>query len=207
MATPAPAVIVNTETDDSIPVMYNPEEYRIEQGNSFAEIGIPGQQSPPLQFVRGKARSLTMELVFDTNAEGNSDVRDHVDRILALLQKTQRTKAPPVLRFAMGRFRMDCVLVDVAQRYTMFRADGTPVRAILSVRFQEHVKLDVQVRRGLFVGPPLLHRIVGGETLSSVAAEYLGDASRWREIADANGIADPLALIPGASLVIPGGSG
>jgi nucleoid-associated protein YgaU len=206
MAAPAPAVIINTETGDRIPVMYNPEEYRVEQGNTFAEIGIPGLEAPPLQFIRGRARALTMDLLFDTNAEGGGDAREHVGRVLALLRKHQRTQAPPVLRFLMGRFDMRCVLVDAAQRYTMFRADGTPIRAIVSARFQEHVRIDVQVRRGLFVGPPVLHRIAGGETLSALAAQYLGDAGRWREIASANGIADPLALVPGASLVIPGAS-
>jgi Contractile injection system tube protein/LysM domain len=205
MAAPAPAVIINTETGERIAVMYNPEEYRVEQGNTFAEIGIPGLESPPLQYVRGRARSLSMDLLFDTNAQGGTDVRGHVGRVLALLRKSQRTQAPPVLRFVMGSFDMTCVLVDAAQRYTMFRADGTPIRAILSTRFQEHVRVDVQVRRGLFVGPPALHRIASGETLSALAAQYLGDADRWREIAQANGIANPLALVPGASLVIPGG--
>jgi len=206
MAAPAPAVIINTETNERIPVMYNPEEYRVEQGNTFAEIGIPGLESPPVQYIRGRARILSMDLLFDTNAQGGTDVRDHVRGVLALLGKTQRTQAPPVLRFVMGRFDITCVLVDATQRYTMFRADGTPIRAILSTRLQEHVRIDVQVRRGLFAGPPVLHRIAGGETLSALAAQYLGDSGRWREIAQANGITNPLTLMPGASLVIPGGS-
>ena len=42
-----------------------------------------------------------------------------------------------------------------------------------------------------------------GETLDRIAAKYYGDSTRWRMLADANGIADPLALRPGALLSIP----
>ena len=71
----AKAVIINTVTGASFPVMYNPEELQVEQGNNFAEVGIPGLNAPPLQYVRGKARVLTMELFFDTYETGQ-DVRD-----------------------------------------------------------------------------------------------------------------------------------
>ena len=40
----------------TVPVMYNPEELKLEQGNKFAEVGIPGLNASPVQYVRGKAR-------------------------------------------------------------------------------------------------------------------------------------------------------
>jgi nucleoid-associated protein YgaU len=201
----AKAVIVNTETDESIEVMYNPEEYRLEQGNNFAEVGIPGLAAPPIQYVRGRARSLSMDLFFDTY-EANEDVRAHTGRVVRLLEKSPRTHAPPGLLFNMGRFTFNCVLVDAAQRYTMFRPDGTPVRATISTRFQEYVRIELEVRRGLFVGPPTLHNVAGGETLAALAGQYLGDPTRWREIAEANAITNPLAVAAGTALVVPGGA-
>ena len=41
---------------------------------------------------------------------------------------------------------------------------------------------------------------------SGLAADYLGDPTAWRRIAEANKIDDPLNLSPGLSLVVPGGS-
>lgn len=199
----AKAYIVNTQTGERIPVMYNPEEYRLEQGNNFAEVGIPGLDAPPVQYVRGKARMLSMDLFFDTY-EAGEDVRRHSGRVVGLLDKLPQTSAPPILLFAMGPFTFECVLVDVSQRFTMFLRDGTPVRATLTVRFQEFVRVQVEVQHGLFIGPPTLHNIASRQTVSDVASAYLGDPRRWRELAEANNIDDPFHLQEGRTLVVPG---
>lgn len=198
------ATIINTVTNEKISVMYNPEEFKLDQGNTFAEVGIPGLNAPPIQYVRGRARSLTMDLFFDTYESGQ-DVRAYTGQVVNLLNTLPQTKAPPVLLFSMGRFNFECVLVDAGQRYTMFLRDGTPVRATLSTRFQEYVRVDITIQQGLFIGPPSLQSYIQGQTLSGLASDYLGDPSQWRSIAQANNIDDPFHIPPGTPLVIPGG--
>jgi hypothetical protein len=223
----AKAMIINTVTAASFPVMYNPEELKFEQGNDFAEVGIPGLNAPPLQYVRGKSRVLTMELFFDSYETGE-DVRDFTQPIVALLDKQPLTMAPPVLLFSLGRVQFRCVLVDAGQRFTMFLRDGTPVRSTMSVRLQEYVDVNLQVQQGLFFGSPTVsaavntaaatvvqatgavlagsatvYVVVAGDTLSGIAGALLGDVGRWREIATANKIDNPFDLAPGLSLVIP----
>lgn len=226
--TPAPAgsglvkaMLINTLTGTGFPVMYNPEELRLEQGNTFAEIPIPGLSASPVQFVRGKARTLAMDLLFDTYETGE-DVRVHTARVIALLEPAPQTLAPPVLLFSMGRLQFQCVLVEAGQRFTMFLRDGTPVRSTVSVRLQEFVRIEIATQRGVFFGSPVLsgaltgalgaatgaatttvHVVAQGDTLSGLAAGHLGDPGRWREIARANRLDDPFALTPGQSLVIP----
>jgi hypothetical protein len=56
------ATITNLQTGERISVMFNPEEYSLDLGNSFAEIDIPGLKTPPIQYVRGNIRNLRMEL-------------------------------------------------------------------------------------------------------------------------------------------------
>ncbi len=184
--------------------MYNPEEFKLEQGNNFAEVGIPGLNAPPIQYVRGKSRTLSMDLFFDTY-ESHQDVRLYTGQIVNLLNTLPQTNAPPVLLFTMGRFSFECVLVDAGQRFTMFLSDGTPVRATLSARFQEYIRIDITTQQGFFLGPPVLHNFAQGQTLSGLAANYLGDASKWRQIAEANNIDDPFHVPPGTQLTIPQG--
>jgi len=104
----------------------------------------------------------------------------------------------------MGQFIFRCVLTEAGQRFTMFLPDGTPVRSVLSVRLHEFVEAEVQVERGVFLGPPVLHNVVQGQTMSAIAAQVYGDPSRWREIARANKVLDPFNPKPGQQLIVPG---
>jgi nucleoid-associated protein YgaU len=200
----AKATIINTVTNEKISVMFNPEEFKLDQGNIYAEVGIRGLNASPTQYVRGRTRTLTMDLFFDTY-ESYQDVRLYTAQVVNLLNTLPRTKAPPVLLFSMGRFNFQCVLVDAGQRYTMFLRDGTPVRATLSVSFEEYVRVDVTVQPGAATGSPVLHNFIQGQTLSGLASNYLGDPTQWRAIAQANKIDDPFNIPSGTQLVIPGG--
>lgn len=196
------ALIINTRTQEQIPVMFNPEEYALDKSNAFAEIGIPGLANPPLQYIRGNVQTLKMELFFDTY-ESKTDVRVHTRRITALLDNNPISKAPPVLLFSWGRFNFKCVLESVSQKFTMFLRDGAPVRATLSVNFKEFQPVEIEVRRGFFIGPPTVHNLLSGQTLSGIAGDVLGDPAAWREIAEYNNIDDPRRIPPGTQLKIP----
>lgn len=196
------ATIINLDTNEQIPVMFNPEEYSLDMGNTIAEIGIPGLEKSPVQYVRGNIRTLQMELFFDSY-EAKQDVRRATRRITRLLDKTPTTQAPPVLLVTWGSLQFVCVLEKVGQRFIMFLDDGTPVRARLNVTFKEFEAVEVQIRSGLFLGPPTVHNLLEGETLSQLAHEFLGDPGAWRRIAEQNDIDDPRRIPPGTSLLIP----
>ena len=61
---------------------FNPTEYKLSKANTFAEIAIPGLDSPPLQWIRGGAETLSMELLVDTS-DTLEDVREKYVAALA----------------------------------------------------------------------------------------------------------------------------
>jgi hypothetical protein len=188
----------------AIPVLFNPTEYRVNKGNQFSESDTPGLAAPILQYINGRARTLTMELFFDT-FEGRTDVRKHTSRIYNLLEIDRETHVPPVCRFRWGKFSFRGVLESVDGRFTLFLPNGTPVRATLSVSFKEAVDLKRAVREAPneSVDRRKTRTVKRGETLNTIAAAEYGDPGQWRPIARANGITDPLSLQPGQRLILP----
>ena len=121
MASLERAVIINTVTGSRITVMFNPTQYTINQDNNFASMGIPGLSGPLIQFVHGNARTLELELFFDTyeeNRQGSSqivnqagdDVRDQVMKVVGLMAIDPTTHAPPVVEFHWSSLNFTCVV-------------------------------------------------------------------------------------------------
>ena len=122
----AKATIEIEHTGELLEVMFNPEEYTLNQDNNFASQAIPGLSGPILQFVHGNMRTLDMELFFDTTDQA-SDVRDETQQIVRLLEIDSDLHAPPVLRVAWATLQFRCVLAKAGQQFVKFLEDGTPV--------------------------------------------------------------------------------
>ena len=203
-----------------VPFLFNPKELSIEKSNQYSEVNIPGLPSPIVQFVRGNARSVTMDLFFDTYEQGK-DVRIHTDQITGwdagsmysrlpnekkgLKEKDSDLHAPPVCIFIWGAFTFQCIIERVSKRFTMFLPEGIPVRATLSVTLKEYREVDVQVKDISLQSSDLTKRwvVTQGDSLWSIAAKEYGNPGDWRLIAEANRIENPRTLIPGEELVVP----
>jgi LysM repeat protein len=200
----AKARITIEHTGQAFDVAFNPEEYSLNKDNNFASQAIPGLSSPLLQFVHGNVRTLEMELFFDTTQE-RIDVRDQTSKVVNLLNINSDLHAPPVLLVAWASLQLRCVLVRANQKFTRFLEDGRPVRARITVTFnefidEEHEAKDVNRQTADFTK---VHRVTGGETLSAIAAKFYDDPALWRPIAMANNIDDPLSLFAGQPLNVP----
>ena len=196
--------LIEPENQDSFYVMLNPTKYTVEKGNQIAETGIPGLSAPILQYVHGNTRSLSAELVFDTY-EKQTDVRLWTNKVYNLLAIDAHTHAPPICKVSWGDTSFRGVVDKVSGSFTLFLPNGTPVRARLNISVKEYIDVDQLVR----VSPTQSadHRksrvVKLGDTLTNIAYEEYGDAAKWRPIADANGLDDPLMLRPGRLLLIP----
>jgi hypothetical protein len=59
--------IISNEAEPEIEVMFNPTDYQITRNMNYAEIGVPGLAMPLIQFVRGEAQTLQLELFLDSS--------------------------------------------------------------------------------------------------------------------------------------------
>jgi hypothetical protein len=197
-------VAIEPEGKAAFRVLFNPSQYSIDKSNQIAEAAIPGLEAPILQYVHGGTRTLSMELFFDTYEE-RTDVRAHTDKVYGLLKIDPSTHAPPICRVNWGNFAFRGVLDKVSGRFTLFQANGTPVRATLSVTFKEYIDVDVLIKEHPTESADHAKtRVVkSGDRIDIIANDEYGDPANWRPIAEANNLDDPSQLQPGARLVIP----
>jgi LysM repeat protein len=188
-----------------ITLCFNPTEYQRSKANSFAEIGIPGLETPPIQYVRGESEKLTAELLADTS-DTLDDVRVRYTQPLRdLMNINAELHAPPIVRLSWGSESFKGVIDSLNLTFTLFTPEGIPLRAKISLSMKEYRPVTVQTREVPKNSPNVEKAYVvrRGDTLSGIASAFYSDPTQWRAIARANQIVDPRYLQPGLKLTIP----
>jgi hypothetical protein len=199
-------VLAGSESGRVIEVLFNPSEYSIEDSASYQETAPPGLSNPITQFVNGNAMVLSMDLFFDTYTDGGGeDVSERTRQLTDLLHIDGELHAPPPVRFTWGVLLFQAIIDKISQRFTMFRADGTPVRATLSVTFTQYKTIQEQLQepRRNSADKTKRRMVQGPDDLWLLAYKEYGDVAHWRHIARANRIDDPRKIVSGAVLVLP----
>ncbi len=184
--------------------LFNPKEYALSKSVPWTPQDSSGVDAPALQFTTGQGETLDLELFFDT-FERNHAVTDLTGPIHNLALIDAGLHRPPRVLVSWGKLKFEGHIESVNQRFTMFRSDGVPVRATMSIKLREAVDPHDQAQRRPRESPDhaKLHAVRRGETLQSIAAKEYDDPGQWRRIADANGIDDPFRLEPGQRLLVP----
>jgi len=196
---------VSGNSPKSVDVLFNPTEYSIDRGASFAELQVPGLSTPILQFVRGEASTLNVELFFDrTNSRKSID--DSLSDLRKFVEIDSELHAPPVCQFVWGKSPFfQGVVTSLKEKFTLFDESGAILRARVTLSMKQYVPVEVQ-RRTLKLASPDRTRVRvlrEGESLTQLAQEAYGNPGMWKLIATANNIDRPRFVSPGTELVIP----
>jgi hypothetical protein len=212
--------LMNVDTRQEVACLYNPAEYTITKTADYDVSKQTGKDMGPSKFSGGNPRQLQMELFFDVYETENADVRDNVTPLWDLIYVNDDKKAgqtgrgrPPRIQIVWGRNHLSTssdkitwVMTNLQVRYTLFRDNGVPVRAVATVSMQEAIDNGRQPGQNptSHTDPGLRTRVVEmHDTLPWIAYQEFGDAGLWRSIAQANRITDPMRLEAGRVLTIP----
>jgi len=204
-----------TEGNVKIPCMFNPSELQISRSNSWSGDARRGQDAPEMEFDGGQAGTMGLDLMFDTTAAG-VPVTNYTNKILDLMKidtslsgydASKNNGRPPWVKFHWGDMHsFKAIIASVDIRFTYFSSTGMPLRATVDMsltQYEPDANWGPQNPTSGTPQPHRVHRVQKGETLDRISARHYGDSTKWRLIAEANGINDPLALRPGAFLNIP----
>ncbi len=198
----------------SLDCQFNPSEVKVKKEVDWSTPDklVPARNSPDLDFGGGKPAEYSLTLYFDTTREttGSKDVRGYTQQLLKLVMlqgPIAQRLPPPRVQLQWGKFFMFlAVVTSVEISYTLFLADGTPVRAQADVSLQQFDDNDDFTRRQNPTSRTEARRtrvVLAGDRLDQIAYEEYGHPSHWRFLAEQNGIIDPFTLTPGQVLVVP----
>jgi hypothetical protein len=194
---------------------FNPKEYTVSKQNSWKSEPVVGKDLPPeTQFGGGGPQKLTVDLLFDDSDKADGDVRAVTDKLfdsMAVkdsLGSGKNTGRPPTIQFRWGlTSTFKAVVESLSVQYTLFRPNGTPVRATAKLSLTQVEKAipgkkkQNPTTRG--VAGLRSHVVRDGDSLQSISHSAYGDPTLWRAIARDNDIDDPLRLHRGDILSIP----
>jgi len=196
----------------AVSCMFNPFEYTVSKTNTYKEESRNRSDVPSFEFEKAGPQTLKLTLLFDT-FEDDTDVSLETNKLWKLMEsKTRRegnpTKKvpPPEVAFEWGVFRFVAVITNMTQKFTLFKPDGTPVRASVEVTFTQHKDVNDYPNQNPTSGGGEIERVwrvIAGDRIDTIAFAVYGDATRWRAIAEYNQLNNPLALKSGRQLIIP----
>jgi hypothetical protein len=192
--------------------MFNPHEYTVAKTNTFNEQHKNNARAPQAENNMCGSQTLSLNLTFDTYESGE-DVTQTTRQLWKFMEPWEseeggkpKKNPPPQVVFEWGVFYFVAHITTMSQQFTLFKPDGTPVRAKVTLTFKQYTdREDYEPQNPTSGGGPAerIWQVVAGDRLDTIAAEVYDDPARWRTIAEHNRLSNPLALRPGTRLRLP----
>jgi hypothetical protein len=192
----------------------NPESYKREHGINYNKDTAEGKLAPELKFSHYNEEKISFDFVID-----GTGVADAVNMIRSPKEVKAQIKAlkdiaytydgsmhqPKPVKLSWGPMSFWGRLTSMSVNYTLFKSDGSPLRAKVSLSFSEYVSPVEESKRAARSSPDLSHtRVVkAGDTLPLLCHEIYRDSSLYTYIARENNLTDFRNIPSGTRLSFP----
>lgn len=215
MATPAKLTIyaysdsAMTKQIGEYEVKVNPEKYTQSYAAVYNQSGAAGSSNIPLKFDHQRPSTIKFELLFDATGAipgSATDLTAEINKFLSVVWRYQGSIHEPFyLKVFWGDLSFGARLTALDLAYTMFRPDGTPLRARGDVTFTNYVDPATLAAQEKKQSADLTHvrQVVAGDTLPALCEKIYGLPGLFPLVARHNGLRHFRRLEPGRQLVFP----
>lgn len=198
---------IQIEGGDALECAFNPESYTISKTNVWTFKPNQGKDRPDGEFGGGLPMTYKLTLLLDVSLQGSdASIKDQANKLMQAMHGNG--SAPKFVTFTWGSVKLPkAAPLSMSIQYTLFHPNGEPMRALVDLELAQAEDLSPP---GIAQNPTTrgiaglrTHTVRDGDSLPSIAHAAYGDPTRWRVIAEANHIDDPLRLRRGAMLSIP----
>lgn len=208
--------IKKENSSQTVECHFNPSEYSITNTAKYDEKNLAPQNT--LAFLSAELRTLSVTLYFSSadnvtlygtamlgSLVGCDAVTDVTQKIVSALYISGSDHRPPLVSFVWGNLDFQGFLTSVTEHYTMFDASGKPIRCKLDITIKEAGEIVLEKKKEPFSSPDRTKwkTMSEGMSLWDIAYKEYGDPEKWRIIARANNISNPLQIRNGQIIKIP----
>lgn len=190
-------------------VKINPSSYTHDYQVNYDSIAAQGAPGTTLKFQSIPPETIDFEIYFDaTGAIENNKVpvKTQLDQFKKIcFDYNGSIHEPNYLIVSWGSLVFKCKLISMKVSYSLFKKDGTPLRAKANVKFEEAISVNNIAQEANNKSPDLTHLIIikEGDTLPIICNNVYGDSSYYIDVAKYNNIVNFRNLKPGTKLYLP----
>jgi Contractile injection system tube protein len=201
----------------------NPEQFSQQFKIEYNREQAQGAQHNDPKYKYTRPQELKLDFVFDgtgvipkkrQSGEFHQDVASQLRDFFRLTYTMNpATHKPNFLRLLWGEFSFgygskngfNCILSDLQVNYTLFAANGTPLRAKLSATFTSFTEQTLRLLEERKQSPDLTHlrKVTAGDTLPLMTYRIYDDPSYYLQIATVNGLVSFRRLATNTDLKFP----
>ncbi|AJP72403.1 CIS tube protein [Sphingomonas hengshuiensis] len=206
----------NSQTGDPFTVWINPESYTHDFTIRYSDRQAQGSNGPSPEYNRVGQESISFDLIFDATgvvpppipgvslpADGVAGLVDGFVKLTATVNGV--IHRPNYLKLSWAQLQFQCVLSKLKIAYTLFKPNGTPIRAKVSTTFLSFASEKQLAAEANMASPDMSHLITvkAGDTLPDLCHRIYGSSTYYLRVAAFNDLAGFRRLVPGTTLVFP----
>lgn len=190
-------------------VFLNPESLSRASANAYDSSRPPGVAGETPRFLYGSEGTLSFSLLLDgTRAIGGKtiEVSTELTTLKTLIFAYQgNNHSPYYIQVSWGSMLFKGRLTTFNVNYTLFRPNGTPVRAKVELAFTSYTDPTDLALDANNLSADLSHHYVvqAGDQLPLLCHRIYGDSRYYLQVANCNGLVHFSRLVPGTVLIFP----
>jgi hypothetical protein len=206
-----------SDTPRKLSVYINPEKYTHTYRICYNDVQAQGSNGGSPDFNKILSDTVTFELVFDGTGVVPSPVpgvvpftengiAGQIDAFKKLVFNYRgNIHSTPYLQLTWGTLVFRCRLSQLDITYTLFKPDGTPLRARANVTFFGYTDEAQLERMANESSPDLTHLVTvkAGDTLPLLCYRIYGSSVYYPQVAAVNELTDFRRLVVGSRLLFP----
>ncbi len=192
----------------SYTALFNPATYKIKYEVEISKAQGIGTSDSAQKFQKIKPQDLSLEFIVDgTGVSGSKE--DVEKQVTNFLKTTYEYKGdehrPRFVKLVWGALLFKGLLKSADVSYTLFKPDGSPLRAKISAAFTGFIEDEKRAAKEKNNSPDLTHyrTVKEGDTLPLMAYEIYKDPKYYLQVAKVNQLKNFRNLTVGEQLFFP----